>query len=241
MPPRGYKLSAESRKRISEARKKSKRCREASRQNAIKARNSITNISRKKQARQLKGRKYSAEHRFAIGRGLKKYCKTHHAEKSAARKRGWQKNSEKQRKACRKNIKKAYSTPKTAKQIAQITKLAYKYGHLGRAAARHKPSKAQLKFALLMRRRIVGLKFDNYPILANGHRYCPDVVNPRTRRCIEIDGSYWHSLPNVKKLDRIRDANLKSVGWKVMRLSAESPSLFKSSTLKRAVSFLKAG
>ena len=43
---------------------------------------------------------------------------------------------------------------------------------------------------------------------------------------VEIDGAYWHSLPEMVEKDRRKDAHLKSCGWRVIRITVnrESPA-----------------
>lgn len=239
MPPKGYKLTSEQRKHISIARKKSKKARASARRNAIIARSRITKAARKQQAAKLRGRKYSKEHRRAISIGTTRYRRNNPDKTSKSAKLVWKRHRKLMLEATLPNILKAAHTPKTPQQLAAVRELARKYGHLGRAAMRRRPSKIQVRFSSILRKIIKGLRFDDYPIKANGHIYKPDIVNPRTKSIIEVDGEYWHSLPYVRKLDRTRDRNLKKAGWKILRLPA-SKVLFKEATIALSVAFLKA-
>ena len=74
------------------------------------------------------------------------------------------------------------------------------------------PSKEQIRvFEELRRAGVKGLKID-FPV----DRFLLDIADPKTKRCAEIDGSYWHR--NRKKSDRRRDRILSHMGWEVVRV-----------------------
>ena len=53
------------------------------------------------------------------------------------------------------------------------------------------------------------------------HRIGPYLVDfylPAKQLIVECDGSYWHSLPNVKERDARRDEWLRALGYTVLRL-----------------------
>jgi len=47
--------------------------------------------------------------------------------------------------------------------------------------------------------------------------YSLDFAFPKEKIDIETDGEYWHPEGNLK--DKTRDANLKKMGWKIVRLA----------------------
>jgi very-short-patch-repair endonuclease/endogenous inhibitor of DNA gyrase (YacG/DUF329 family) len=53
-----------------------------------------------------------------------------------------------------------------------------------------------------------------YPI----GRYVCDYFIPSSQLVIECDGSYWHSIPNVKERDRKKDKHFANRGYNVLRL-----------------------
>jgi len=50
-------------------------------------------------------------------------------------------------------------------------------------------------------------------------RYSCDIVLPDHRIVIELDGSYWHSLPKSKIFDNSKDIYLRQEGWEVIRFN----------------------
>lgn len=52
-----------------------------------------------------------------------------------------------------------------------------------------------------------------------GDKFLCDFAIPSARLIIECDGDYWHSLPQMKRRDRAKDAYAKKCGWIVLRLS----------------------
>jgi len=48
-------------------------------------------------------------------------------------------------------------------------------------------------------------------------RYSCDFVIPSHKIVIEVDGTYWHSKPKRKQLDKIKDDFLSKQGWVVIR------------------------
>jgi DNA mismatch endonuclease, patch repair protein len=82
-----------------------------------------------------------------------------------------------------------------------------------------------------------GLRFrKDYPISTAGFRVRPDIVFPRQRVAVFLDGCFWHACPEhgdtprsntdywIPKLrrnaerDRLVDARLGAAGWTVVRL-----------------------
>lgn len=54
-----------------------------------------------------------------------------------------------------------------------------------------------------------------------GNRYVVDVYIPSLNLVIEADGSYWHTRPEVKKRDKIKNIYLNTKGYKLIRLTEE--------------------
>lgn len=52
-----------------------------------------------------------------------------------------------------------------------------------------------------------------------GDKFLCDFAIPSAHLIIECDGDYWHSLPEIKRRDRAKDAYALKCGWKVLRLS----------------------
>lgn len=158
---------------------------------------------RRKMSRVYKRRWRNPEIRRKMVYGIKKVWRDpkYRAKLLKAIRRLWQdpKYRAKQSKAMRRR----WRDPKFAKKIIE--------GNL--SLARAKPSKAQIKvFKELCASGIKGLKID---FLVS--RFLLDIADPVAKRCAETDGPYWHR--NRKKSDRRRDRILRSLGWKVMRVS----------------------
>ena len=49
-------------------------------------------------------------------------------------------------------------------------------------------------------------------------RWSIDLALPQLALAIELDGEYWHSLPNMVAKDIRKDAYLRSRGWTVCRI-----------------------
>lgn len=45
----------------------------------------------------------------------------------------------------------------------------------------------------------------------------PDIIFKDNLLIVQVDGIYWHNLPNVKKRDEIQDNQLLDDGWTVLR------------------------
>jgi len=101
-------------------------------------------------------------------------------------------------------------------------------------AAVRTPSKIQLEFFRVLHSRLPILESDCL-VKAKGHFYHPDIVNPSTKRIVEIDGSYWHDA----KKDALRDSNLRAAGWAILRLPAEKSTLRLRTVRRKALRFLK--
>jgi len=81
----------------------------------------------------------------------------------------------------------------------------------------------------------MGLKFETqYSV----NHYSLDVAFPEKKIAVEIDGDYWHSLPNIKKKDKRKDFHLKSLGWKVMRIKENEINANPEEAAKRVASFV---
>lgn len=55
-------------------------------------------------------------------------------------------------------------------------------------------------------------------------RWSIDLALPHSKHAIELDGVYWHSLPEMVEKDRRKDAALKRRGWTVSRIVIEKDS-----------------
>lgn len=49
--------------------------------------------------------------------------------------------------------------------------------------------------------------------------YVVDFYLPHRNMFLEADGAYWHGLPKAAARDKIRDARLRALGYKVVRLT----------------------
>ncbi len=45
-----------------------------------------------------------------------------------------------------------------------------------------------------------------------------DIAFPKKKLAVEVDGEYWHSLPNVIEKDKRKDKQLKDRGWEVIHV-----------------------
>lgn len=60
-----------------------------------------------------------------------------------------------------------------------------------------------------------------------------DIAFPEQKIALYIDGSYWHSLPKVRRTDGLINLGLRRLGWKVIRV--DERFLKDVSTLKRYI------
>jgi very-short-patch-repair endonuclease len=70
----------------------------------------------------------------------------------------------------------------------------------------------------------IGFKYEedllhNQYIRVNDHYYYPDFTIPKLNLIIECDGEHWHK--DIKK-DKLRDTELKSIGYNVIRFSGKT-------------------
>lgn len=49
-------------------------------------------------------------------------------------------------------------------------------------------------------------------------RWSIDIAYPLLMVAVEVDGTYWHSLPAMQERDRRKDADLAARGWRVVRV-----------------------
>lgn len=52
-------------------------------------------------------------------------------------------------------------------------------------------------------------------------RWRCDFAHPATRVAVECDGASWHRDPESRAYDAARDAELRALGWEVVRLTGE--------------------
>lgn len=62
----------------------------------------------------------------------------------------------------------------------------------------------------------IGIKFNQEHKIG---RYYADFFIPEQNLVIEVDGTYWHSLPSVIKRDEAKDEYYKAMGYKVVRVA----------------------
>ena len=62
-----------------------------------------------------------------------------------------------------------------------------------------------------------GLLFETQK--AVGNRFIVDAYIPKFNLVVEADGNYWHSLPKVKKRDKVKNAYLEEHGYNLLRLT----------------------
>lgn len=64
-----------------------------------------------------------------------------------------------------------------------------------------------------------GLEFETqFPIKG----FSIDIAFPEKEIAVEVDGEYWHSLPNVIEKDKRKDKRLKNKGWKVVHVRGKT-------------------
>jgi len=52
------------------------------------------------------------------------------------------------------------------------------------------------------------------------HRFAVDFALPSAHICLEADGEQWHRAAQKKLRDRNRDAEIRQLGWQVLRFQA---------------------
>lgn len=89
-----------------------------------------------------------------------------------------------------------------------------------------RPSKPQISiFKSLCARGFRGQRLEYFV-----KSYFIDIAFPARKIAVEVDGSYWHSLPEHKRSNRTKDRKLKRLGWRIIRVDAnlnEAPRLEK--------------
>lgn len=83
---------------------------------------------------------------------------------------------------------------------------AYVYSHT------HSPTLPEIVVAQALDH--LGIKYEQEYRIG---KYPCDFAIPQHSIVIEVDGSYWHSLPKRQKLDRVKDKYLRNLGWEVIR------------------------
>lgn len=64
------------------------------------------------------------------------------------------------------------------------------------------------------------IQFEKQKLINN--KFLVDAYIPKFNLIIECDGDYWHSLPNIIKKDKRKNAYLKKCGFKLIRISETS-------------------
>ncbi|MEK6885266.1 MAG: DUF559 domain-containing protein [Nanoarchaeota archaeon] len=77
-----------------------------------------------------------------------------------------------------------------------------------------KTSKGQLKFYYHILNKFPSAIL-NYPL----YKYIIDVYIPEYKICLEYDGDYWHSRPEVKERDSIKDKYLKENKYTIIHVN----------------------
>lgn len=70
-------------------------------------------------------------------------------------------------------------------------------------------------------------------------RFAVDLALTDLRVAVELDGEYWHSLPDIQDKDRRKDRALAAEGWRVIRIpivGASTPESLASAIAKALVS-----
>ncbi len=60
---------------------------------------------------------------------------------------------------------------------------------------------------------------EDYIVQYRIDRYVADFYLPYRNIILEADGTYWHSLPGITSKDEVRDARMRDLGYRVVRLS----------------------
>jgi very-short-patch-repair endonuclease len=90
----------------------------------------------------------------------------------------------------------------------------YREKGLAALANIHGPTSIEISVAETLRAR--GIEFEQQKVI--GPFIC-DIFVASLNLDIECDGDYWHSLPNMKKRDRMRDSWFWRNGYRVLRLT----------------------
>lgn len=81
---------------------------------------------------------------------------------------------------------------------------------------RNRPTKIEtIVYEELNKRNI---KFEKQYLVG---RFIVDAYIPKDNLIIEVDGIYWHSLENIIKRDKARDAYFKKCGYNLLRIKEE--------------------
>ncbi len=126
--------------------------------------------------------------------------------------------------------------PETARLYRQRRSLARSQGQTARARdlRRNETESEKVAWRLLRTVRFKGFKFRRQYAVG---RYIVDFCCPQWRLIVELDGSV-HAQPSQTRRDASRDAQLKRVGYAVMRLPngivMEAPELFVRKVLEVA-------
>jgi len=137
-------------------------------------------------------------------------------------KRGW-KNGQHQSAETRRLIgeasKRLWEDPAHREVVSESSKRCWRnpeYREKGLAALAniHGPTSIEISAAEILRAR--GIEFEQQKVI--GPFIC-DIFVASLNLDIECDGDYWHSLPNMKKRDRMRDSWFWRNGYRVLRLT----------------------
>lgn len=118
------------------------------------------------------------------------------------------------RKFCSRKCSNIYNTKIRIQKVKELY-LKYPERHPNFILAKQgKISKPQIELFNKLKQEFPDAEL-NYPIITKQRTRFADVGIPSLKIDYEYDGSYWHQN---KEKDRIRDEEIKEVGWKIIRI-----------------------
>lgn len=85
----------------------------------------------------------------------------------------------------------------------------------GAWCAQNQVRESQLERNFAERLRQAGLVFETQ---FKFRHYVLDIAFPEIKLAVEVDGDYWHTLPNIIEKDKRKDSALLSAGWRVLHI-----------------------
>ena len=67
----------------------------------------------------------------------------------------------------------------------------------------------------------------------NAKPFYADFALPYARIDIEVDGKYWHSKDKVR--DKLRDMEMRQMGWKIIRLTESTAARINADYLQKCI------
>jgi len=82
-----------------------------------------------------------------------------------------------------------------------------------------------------------------YTLLLSNRSIKPDFINVSTKKVIEFDGEYWHSVKNknytfIIEKDKNREIDLNNNGYKLLRIKENDYKNDKQGTIQKCINFL---